>query len=154
TLLPQFGRDEAVNGEFGPALWIRWGFDWFDWLECPAAFPLKGRTGRLPRPRCTLLPPGYEIGHDGNGQPLVWRHLDARVGLPNCLNEQALLRIARHERRPAVATLKQGSTRIDAQTVAELLASMARKAGAGEDWADLQFKEAFVGSLRLAAGLS
>jgi hypothetical protein len=95
----------------------------------------------------TPADPFLEGGDLLGRQLAAGRHLQALVGLPYGLDEQAVFRPARHDGGPAVTTLAQARPVVQQQAAALLagLLRMTGEAGFREQRPDLALEESHVG---------
>jgi hypothetical protein len=94
--------------------------------------------GGRPRVGGAGLHPPLEVGDLGVGQLLLRRHLHVVVVVPDGRDQQALVRVPRHDGRPGVAALEQGRPAVDQQPALGLvgLRAVALVAPLDEDRAD------------------
>ena len=90
------------------------------WLQRPVRLPGVGRLDRrrrrgLGRPGCAQVDPGFDRGDRLGGQLAVGRHFDF-ILVAQRLHQQAALRVARGNRRSAVAAANRGGARVEPQT--------------------------------------
>ena len=100
-----------------------------------------GPPGLL-RPLRPVGDPGGQVGPDRFGQQLARRHLERLVRVLDRLDQQAVLRVAGHDRRPALAALEHRLARVEPQPAAGLLRPVALDARAGQHRPHLQLEEA------------
>ena len=56
----------------------------------------------------------FKVGNDPFRQFGIGRHLEFGIGMSDRLEQPTLVRFARHDRRPAVATVAKGLAGVDA----------------------------------------
>ena len=91
---------------------------------------------RIDRPRCTECNPLPEGRDGGLGQLAVRRHFQLFVGVRDSLDEQALVGLGRHDRRPGFAPLEHRFAAIQPQARGLLLGSVALHAAVDQDRPD------------------
>ena len=96
---------------------------------------------RVGRPGCALGDPLPQRGDGRLGKLARRRHLQLGVGLRDGLNQQALIRLARHERRPGVAPLERRLAAVEPQARGLLLLAVALEAAVDQDRPDLRLEE-------------
>ena len=84
---------------------------------------VRGSRRRRARPRRPHLDPSGNVRDRTVGQLALGRHL-YDVAVPDGTDDQAVIRLARHQRRPAVASFQQRVARIDPQVAALLLGTV------------------------------
>ena len=104
----------------------------------------RRRHFRHARVSGTLLDPFPQHRHLLRRELLLWRHLQVLVHIVHRLNEQTLLRLARHQRRPALATFLPAALRVQSQVALLLLLAVTLDAPLHEQRTDFGFKKAEV----------
>ena len=103
--------------------------------------PVLARVGRrrFIRRFCALVDPGGQLGDffGCKGCAVVFGRHPPAVGAGNGLDQQALLALARHDRRSLIAALANGRGRVEPQRTLLLQRPMAGAAALSEDRLDL-----------------
>ena len=111
--------------------------------DTKAACPARGPRSRI-RPTGAVLNPHCKIVHFFSAELALWGHRKLGVIMTNCLEQQALLGITWHNRRPAAAAFDHPLPRIQAQA-AEFRLGVAREAVLRQNGPHTQFEELVLG---------
>ena len=141
------GRDKPIDGPVRPVARIERRLDPLDSLERPVPSGQRHPERRwLFGSTFGQLAPSaiHRLNADltSSGKASTGRHLQLVVGLVDRLDEQALLGMTGHDRRPTIAPLEQRLPRINLEPAARLLAAMTGQTFVDQNRPDLQLEEA------------
>ena len=140
------GEDEGVDRRLDPRpVPDRGRIDGADRLEGPVGLrgPGLGVGGRdRPlRPGSAHLDPGRDRLDGRRGELAFGRHLDVFVRLPDGLDDQALVGLAWHDRRPVLPAFEDRLAGVEPEPRCLFARPVAFDARVGEDGADLRLEE-------------
>jgi hypothetical protein len=123
-----FRTDEVIEHGL-PGIYVDWGPDSGQGLKRPMSCSRHWIDRVMRRwPGSALLDPPYDMIDRVTLQGVIGRHDKFVMRAPNCLNQEASIRIARHDGRPVGATLQKCVARIDAQFATLFLSAVALSA--------------------------